>query len=163
LSGRVKMSNDERTVQLTGVSREVATRMLGEEGRMVEGTEEDVARAVPDFRRVNYPSFVAEHAVINGDLHVHFFLPTEAGDLKRADANLQRKWEAYWLETFPKFLSPVAKEYFQSDKPRLVAKYTEEVASWWFCGRGYGDALNPDELALGFERALDGALQASTA
>lgn len=154
---------DERTVQLTGMSRTEATQLLREEGSMVEGTADDVARAVPEFKKVSYPSFVAEHGVVNEDLHIHFFLPEGAGDLKRADANLQKRWGTYWLETFPKYLSPVAKAYFGSDKPRLVAKYTEEVASWWFCGRGYGDALNPEELACGFERALDEALQASMA
>lgn len=152
---------NERTVQLTGMSESEALGTLHQEGVMVEGTADDVAGAVPKFERIQYRMFTAEHAVVNDDLHVHFFLPEEAGDIEKAGAREQESWKAYWLETFRDALSPIAKSYFQADKPRLVAKYTPEVASWWFCARGYGDALNPLELARGFERTLDDALRAS--
>lgn len=152
------MSSDERTVQLQGVDADKAAGMLHTEGQLVEGTEEDIARAVPKFVESARAEFIARSAVVDHDLVVHFFLPRAAGDLKKADANQQKRWEAYWLEQFPQVLSPTAMEYFQADKSRLVAKYTPEVASWWFRARGFGDALDPVALVDGFYVALCGRL-----
>lgn len=155
-------TDEERTVQIGGVAEDRAAGMLHTEGQMTAGTEEDIRRAVPDFTEIELPTFKAKWAVVNGDLQVQFYLPAGAPDLKRAGANEQRRWEAYWLKQFPNALSPVAKKYFQADKPRLVAKYTDEVASWWFCARGFGEAVSPSALAEGFAAALDAELQAST-
>jgi hypothetical protein len=152
------MPSEERTVQLQGVDADKAAGMLSSESRMVAGTKDDVVRAVPRFIESDRPEFFAKHTVIDGDLVIQFFLPKAVGDLRKADANQQKRWEAYWLQHFPKVLSPVAKEYFQADKPRLVAKYTPEVASWYFRARGFGDALSPAALADGFYEALSGKL-----
>ena len=135
-----------------------AAGMLHTEGQMVDGTEEDVARAVPKFTESKRPEFTARFAIINDDIVIHFFLPGEAGDLQRAGANQQKRWEAYWLEHFPKVLNVVAQSYFQADKDRLLAMYTPEVASWYFRARGFGDAVAPSVLVDGFYVELSGKL-----
>jgi hypothetical protein len=152
------MSNDERTVALQGVPEDKVVGMLGSESRLMEGTEADVVRAVPRFVRTELPHFIAEFTVIDGDLVIHFFLPKAAGDLRKADANQQKRWEAYWLEHFPQVLSPVAMEFFQADKRRLVAKYTPDLVSWYFRARGFGNVVDPATLAGQFYAALNGRL-----
>jgi hypothetical protein len=153
------MSNDERVVTIQGLPHEQAVSQL--QGELGEGVEEDVERAVIQFTEKSYKSFRSEYTSVNGDLTIHFFLPAAAGDLKTASPTQIRQWEVYWLKTFPEALSPTAKEYFQSDKPRLVAKYTEEVSSWWFCARGFGDSLSLSTLAERFFEKLDAALMGS--
>lgn len=150
--------SDERTVVLGEVPPDEALRSLQLSSKD-EHTIEEVGRAVPVFKEVKLPEFRAQHAVVSGDLVIQFFLPVPAEELKRADAKVQQRWATYWLEAFPRQLSPVAKLYFQADKPRLVAKYTEELASWWFRARGFGDGLDPDGLAEGFYKRLAEALR----
>ena len=142
--------------------RVVSLKSLTEEqARGVLTGAEDIAlseQSIPRFTMRSYSVFRAEHAVVDGDLVMHFFLP-EGVDLKKADPSLQRWWELYWLKTFPEKLDSVARSYFGAGKERLEARYTEEVASWWFRGRGFGQSLDPSALAEGFERALDSAVE----
>jgi hypothetical protein len=149
----------ERIVELKGVPEKEAPGMLHQEG-LFETTAEKVAAAVPQFTEVKLPEFKARFAFIDNDAVIHFFLPSAAGNLGKADAMTQRKWEAYWMEVFPALLSSVSKEHFRADKPRLVAKYTEDFASWWFRARGYGDSLNPAGLIQTFLEKLASALAA---
>jgi hypothetical protein len=151
------MSN-EKQVSLGEVAPERAVGLLGQEsGR--ESTASDVESAIPKFEEKAYTYFTARHGVVAGDLVIQFFLPKVAVEAaKKGDATSQRKWESFWLETFRDQLSPVAKSYFHAEYPHLVAKYTEEVASWWFRARGYGDSVAPMALAEGFELRLNEAL-----
>jgi hypothetical protein len=158
MKGSISMP-DERTITIQGMSHEQAVSQLS--GEMAEGVEEDVERAVVKFTEKSYRSFRGEYTNVAGDLTIHFFLPAEAGDLKTATPSQVRYWEAYWLQKFPDTLSQVAREYFQADKPRLVAKYTEELASWWFCARGFGDSLSLSMLAEKFFERLDASLAGS--
>ena len=152
--------SDERAVELKGVDEKAAPGMLHQEG-LTETTSDAVAAAVPKFTDVEFPAFRGRYAFIEGNIVIHFFLPSGVGDLRKADATTQRRWEAYWLETFPARLDAVAKVHFQADKRRLAAKYTEELASWWFRARGYGDSLNPKGLTESFLKKLDEALPAT--
>jgi len=106
--------------------------------------------AVIQFTRVeNYTGFNAEYAWVNGDLVVHFFMPPE---LTKAPRQQALKW---WTETFSSCLDAAAQQFFSADYPRLIAKYTEEMTSWWFRANGYGDVLDPDAFALRFFKQLD--------
>ena len=67
--------------------------------------------------------------------------------------------ENYWLTTFPKILDESAKTFFDAGSPRLQAKYTEELVSWWFKAQGYGNRIDPDAYALRFFDVLDAALE----
>ncbi len=157
---------NERTVTLGGVSRARAPGVLHSEGRVSDEDAKklvgEVENAVVQLKQETYKAFRAEHGVKEGDIVVHFFLPLEdPKDLGKADAMTQKSWNTFWLERFPAVLSPVAKEYFQADLPRIAAKYTEEVASWWFVARGFGEVMDPQALAVGFLAKLDGALVSS--
>jgi hypothetical protein len=127
--------------------------------RLVPGTESDVARAVVRYSRIEHQYFYADHTVKEGNIIVHFYLPLpEPAVLQKAGPKCQKSWNAFWLERFPQVLSPVAKEYFQADLPRIAASYTPEVASWWFVARGFGSVLSPELFVSGFLQALDAAL-----
>jgi hypothetical protein len=156
------MSN-ERYVELGELGEKEGAYALGTEAVLTEGHISQVEEAVPQFIEKKYECFTAKHAVVGHDLVIQFYLPEAAGDLKTADARVQRQWESFWLEAFRDALSPVAQEYFQAEYPRLVAKYTEELASWWFRARGFGDSMSPLELAEGFERRLNDRLQNQSA
>jgi hypothetical protein len=149
------MSN-ERQVALVDVDPRVIPGLLSRER---EYTSTEVGEAVPKFEEVQYNSFIAKHGVVGRDLVVQFFLPKSGEEaLRTGDTRLQRQWEFFWLERFRDLLSPVAKEYFRLEYPQLQAKYTEELASWWFRARGLGETVAPLVLAEGFERQLDAAL-----
>lgn len=154
---------NERTVTLSGVPKAQAPGVLHAAGRMTDEQAEqavgEVVNAVVQYTQKEYTSFKAEHGLKDGDLVIHFFLPLEDPKvLGKADARIQKSWNAFWLEKFPAVLSPVAQEYFQADLPRIVAKYTPEVASWWFLARGFGSMMDPQAFAEAFLAKLDAAL-----
>lgn len=95
----------------------------------------------------NFTTFNAEYTYTGDDLVVHFFLPPER---RLPEAR------AYWLETFPACLDASAREFFNAEYPRLMAKYTEEMESWWFKACGYGHVIDPDAFAAKFLKGLDG-------
>jgi hypothetical protein len=99
-----------------------------------------------------YTTFRAELAVTEGDLVFHFY-PTPAAHALKQPTPLQ-----YWTELFPECLDRVARQYFNADESRLSAAYTEEMASWWLRGFGFGHVLEPQKFAYGFLAALDAAL-----
>jgi len=152
------MSN-ERSVSLGELSPTEATASLGREISR-ETTAEQVLEGAPKLTSRSFSGFRADYGVVEGNLVVHFYLPSGLAEaLKKADPRYQQQWEVYWLRTFPDVLSPVAKRYFRADTPRIVAKYTEELASWWFCAKGFGDAIDPDALLLGFLQKMDEGLK----
>ncbi len=77
---------------------------------------------------------------------MHFFLPPER---RLPEAN------PYWLELFPACLDAGARDFFLAEYPRLMAKYTEELESWWFKACGYGHVIDPDAFAVKFLKGLD--------
>jgi hypothetical protein len=108
-------------------------------------------------------SFNAEHSVVEGDIVIHCYVPDQAKPYLKGDNNpAEQKWMSYWLKTFPQVLDPLAREYFDAEYPRLQVKYTEEVASWWFKGQGYGSLIDPKKFVHDFLVKLDVALQASS-
>lgn len=108
-------------------------------------------------------SFNAEHSLIEGNIIIHFFLPNQAKAYIKGDNNPgEQKWMEFWLKKFPAVLDPIARAYFDAEYPRLQVKYTEEVASWWFKGQGYGSLIDPKKFVHDFLVKLDAALQASS-
>jgi len=114
---------------------------------------EDLQSAIPKFDPYHGKYFSAEHAVIGADLVYHFYLPQ--GVVESAGERV----EHYWRVRFASALDSQAQSYFQAGAPRLQAKYTEEMGSWWLRARGYADAVDPNGLALGLYRALEEQLQ----
>lgn len=109
--------------------------------------------AVVQFTPVdNYTGFTAEYAWIDNDLVVHFFLPPEASDPTKGSS---AQWLDWWTTQFPISLDAAARQFFSADYPRLVAKYTAELTSWWFRAHGYGDVLDRDAFAIKFMKDLD--------
>lgn len=107
-----------------------------------------------------FGSFNAEHSILDGNIVIHFFLPSQARKFIKGDNNpAEQKWMEYWIKRFPTVLDPLAREYFDAEYPRLQVKYTQEVASWWFRGQGYGDLIDPKKFVHDFLVKLDAALQ----
>jgi len=107
---------------------------------------------VIDFTVTEYAAFRAEYALNDRDLIVHFFLPDTAN---QKNAQSYRDW---WLNVFPSFLDEESQKYFNAGPPRLSAKYTEEVASWWFRAQGYDHLLDPLSYLEKFFEVLNASL-----
>lgn len=100
-----------------------------------------------------YTTFVAELAILQGDIVFHFYVTDEV--------NAGKNPQLYWKEVFPIVLSKTAEEHFKAQYPRLKAAYTEEKASWWMRAYGFGLVLNPHKYAYSFLATLDAALDAA--
>lgn len=114
-----------------------------------------VIDAVPKFVPVTrFPSFRAEWVLQGGkDLVIHFFRPE---GLASPPSQAHRD---YWLTRFPTFLDSTARSYFHAERPRLQAKYTMEVDSWWFKANSYEHIIDLAGFAEKFLEALDASLR----
>jgi hypothetical protein len=109
-----------------------------------------IAEGVPQFIAVNdYTTFRAEYTLQDENVVVHFFLPPE----------FKEQVGEYWTIRFPRALDATARAYFSADKPRLQAKYTEEMKSWWFRALSYGHIIDLKGFVMGFFDELDRALE----
>lgn len=144
------MSN-ERTVAIGGLEHDKAVDTLGGSKDILLGED-----AVPDFKKVECYSFIAEWALVGPDIQVKFFLPKHA-QLDTPEA--RQAWMDYWLKRFTKVIDRVARQYFEADRPRLIVKWTEEYNSWWFCARRYDYLLDLAAFLLPFFDQLDAALR----
>lgn len=152
-------NSEERTIRLAEPSpTEARSKAIG---MALESPMAGLEKSVPDFKKVNTKSFRAEYDIIEGNVVVHFFLPVQA-DQHIKSPNGRAAWMKYWLEKFPAHLDVVAKKHFDAEYPRLQAKYTEEMASWWLRAQGYGRLLNPKKFMETFFDLLDAALQERT-
>lgn len=133
------MGNEERTVVLGELSHGKALGVLGnQDGTLLE----DVANAIPKFKQQTYETFKAEYDFQDGVLTIHFFLPE------------RKVTEHYWKNLFAEAMDTLGTEHFQATKPRLVAKYTPEMESWWFRAQGYGHIIDIDAYVLRFFEKL---------
>lgn len=153
--------SEERTVNLSDMSQQEAGERFEQESRSA-GDEVNMAgieQAVPVFIKVNdFTTFKAEYTWLGGNLVIHFFLTKEMVQLNGTTEGGPLV-KSYWVQTFPLVLDKTSKDYFQADSPRLQAKYTEELASWYFRAQGYDDCLDPDRLAMVFFERLDQDLE----
>ena len=143
----------ERVVTLNEVEdRGEAGERLGKE-KVIEG----INKAVVAFTKVeDYTTFVAEFGVKDGDLIFHFYLTPEL-DEQPKDGPVA----VYWMSRFPRVLDGTAQDFFKTGPPRLQAKYTQEMQSWWLRAQGFGENLEPDKLAYAFLETLDRDLDTS--
>lgn len=140
------MSKHERTVVLGEVDDGLAERVLQQQKKISLG---QVIDAVPRFTPVtHHPTFRAEYVIQNDeDIVVHFFLPEGV------------QLGTYWTSTFPLTLDRFAQFYFSATRPRLQAKYTDELKSWWFKAHGYGHIVGLEAFIKVFFEGLDVALK----
>jgi len=113
----------------------------------------DLDGAVPDFTcNGNYTTFRVEHALIEGNIVLHFFPPEEMEDGPQL--------LNYWKTIFPTTLDVVARKYFDAESPRLYAEYVPELYSWYFRANGYSHIVDLLSFLEGFFDKLDEALEA---
>jgi hypothetical protein len=134
------MSGEERTVDLRDISKDQAAAAFSGQGGTSLAAVED---SVPKFKKHSYPTFLAEYDLQGNDLVVHFFLPT------------RKVTEHYWKNLFAEALNEIGQEHFQATKPRLLARYTEELHSWWFKAQGYSHIINLDVYVTRFFEKLE--------
>lgn len=145
----------DRQVVLNELSGEDANKRILSETKSQEGIG-GLNSAVIKFIEVNdFTTFKAKFAWIDGDLIVQLFLTSEMKN------NNGPGLKNYWLNTLPTSLNRVAKSHFSADKPRIQAKYTEELASWWFKAQNYFDRIDPNAFAQRFLELLDQDLEQS--
>lgn len=118
-----------------------------------------VANGVPKLQPYDCRSFKAEYGLVDGNIVIHFYLPAHA---KTDTVDARAPWMKYWMERFPDKLDVTARAYFEADRPRLVVKYTEELASWYFRGQGYAHMLDLAAYVRKFLDLLDEELHKST-
>ena len=146
----------ERTVSLGEVAPEQAKGAL----QSLAGSDiGGVANGVPKLVSFECYSFRAEYGLVGDNIVVHFYLPSHA---KTDTPDARKEWMAYWMERFPDKLDVTARSYFEADRPRLVVKYTEELASWYFRGQGYAHMLDPAAFVQKFLSLLDEELRKSS-
>lgn len=142
---------NDRTIELAEVSDAEAETHLNKE-QDIGG----VADAIIRYKQVeDFTTFTAEYAWKGQDIVVHFFTPKEFNSAPT------KQVDPYWLTDFPMSLDRVARAHFRADAPRLQAKYTEELKSWWLLAQGYGNVLDLDAYMIQFFEVLDTDLSAS--
>lgn len=130
------MSNEERTVVLSPLPEETAKLLASKQGAT---RLSDLADSIPQFKKLEYDAFKVEYDYSSGDIVVHFFLPKG-----------KKVTEHYWKVLFAEALDEEGQAYFQASKPRLVARYTEELHSWWFKAQSYGHVIDLESFVLRF-------------
>lgn len=149
----------ERTVSLEGMDQEQAQKRFEDESRTVGGEVGGIQDAVIKFTQIDdFTTFRAEYSWVDDNLIIHFFLTKEMVELNKTEEG-GPSVKQYWLNKFPHALERASKEYFQADSPRLTAKYTTELASWFFRAQGYADRLDPGLFAEKFFEHLDQVLE----
>lgn len=102
-----------------------------------------VTNSIPKFTEVEFKSFKAEYDLSGSNIIIHFFMPK------------RRVTELYWKDLFAQALNDIGQAHFQATAPRLVAKYTEELHSWWFKAQGYDHIIDLPKYLSRFFEALE--------
>lgn len=156
----IKSEGHERKVVLGPIHPEEARKLAMDVASQSCISANSVAKGVPEFTKEAFFSFRAEHTLIEDNLVIHFFVPKHAELCIKGDNNpAERQWMDYWLKVFPVKLDVVARKYFDAEYPRLQAKYTPEMASWWFRAQNYGRLLSPTQFTHQFLEELNTSLQ----
>ncbi len=118
----------------------------------------------------DYTTFRAEFMIEDGDIVFHFFMAPELLEAAKKLAEypvrlktLDEVVRKYWLDSFPRSLDVVARDFFKTDNKRLAATYVDdyELKSWWLKAKGFAnEGLNPAARALALCERLDQALDA---
>jgi hypothetical protein len=146
----------ERTVVFGHVEEGTVGQTLTEQVQDNFSTK-SIADGIPKFTSVDdYTTFRAEYTLKDKDIVVHFFLPQDFRRTGQAAVT-------YWTSTFAVALDSVAQECFQATQPRLQAKYTEELKSWWLRARGYDHLIDVSKFMERFFDRLDEELEKALA
>lgn len=142
--------SEERTVAFGYVEEDKLGDTLRTQQSQDNFQLSDIVDAIPKFKPVEgYTTFRAEYALQDSNIIVHFFLPPDF----RGDKG------SYWAIRFPRALDATAQHCFQATRPRLQAKYTEELESWWLRAQSYDHIVDLDGFMTSFFDLLDGALE----
>jgi hypothetical protein len=136
----------ERYVQVADMSPENMPQAFQGAGPM------DVPRPLT-FDPVEMRYFRAEHTLSDQDIVIHFYVSSA----------VRKNWSEsqiapWWLNDFANSMSNEAQKYFNAGPPRLMAKYTPEVASWWFKAQGFAHMLDVGAFLRAFYEQLDETL-----
>lgn len=173
------MQNSEREVALVDVDNDTASKRLAEAPDIGNVSDAVLQYAVCD----EFTTFSAKYALRDGTDVVIAFFPSSSfrnlvempepskGDadysmkvliLEQLEGRCRSEWDKkmrdFWLATFPNVLSTVAQRHFEAAYPRLQAKYTDELKSWWVRAQGFGHVLDLDRFMGSFFMQLDRAL-----
>lgn len=143
------MSEEERYVKVAEVAEGSAALPFAGTGELNMPEPLEFSQAVKRY-------FQAEYSYPGRDIVIHFFVTDYQKEHWQVD-----QLERWWLNDFAQALSAVAQEYFNATAPRIVAKYTPEVVSWWFKAQGYNHLIDRDAFVLGFLELLDETLHVS--
>ena len=137
-------TTEDRKVILGEIPKDMAIETLVNQPPVnAEGVKENV----PKFKKVTcFTTFFAEYGMMGDDIVIHFFHTPENPDDGKCP---------YWHDMFPTALNDLAQSYFQATAPRLVAKYTEELKSWFFRAQKYSHVLDIDAFVMSFFEKLD--------
>lgn len=145
---------EEKTVVVSGIPEELVGHVLNREATR-GAVSEDISQAVIKYTKSKHTWFDAEFALIDDNIVVHFY---PKGPVEQA-ANKQQFLQ-WWVDgKFPTTLDVVARSHFDADRPRLVAKYTPELYSWWLKAQGFGSLIDPAAFTAKFFEKLDQALE----
>lgn len=147
------LASEERQIVLGEITEKEAKDAL--KGEKKEWNANSLPNAIPEFKESDRYSFKSKWSVIGDDIQIQFFLPKHA---KLDEPRAAEAWQDYWLKKFAATLDEVARKYFDADSPRLLAKYTPELASWWFKAQGFSHMLDPESYVNGFLDLLDESL-----
>lgn len=140
----------EKTVVLSEVSNEQANQLMQDGPRAIKG----LSKAVPEFKKIeDFTTFRAEYAMIGPDLVMHFYGTPEHPNTD----NPNDVW--YWQTYFPNCLEEAGGAHFQASRPRVIAKYTEEMRSWFLKAQRYDHLTNIDAFVKVFCAKLDHVLE----
>lgn len=123
-----------------------------------------IAEAVITFEKVEkFTTFMAEFAVRDGAIIVHFFPPREAHEVSLAthEPRVTAEFLRFWKKKFPWILSPVAENFFKAGPPLLTATYIEEMTSWYMRVGGYAGRDDAADVIMRFFEVLDSAVDAA--
>jgi hypothetical protein len=161
---------------LTDVSDQMANKALRETEAIA-----NVGDGILQYKVVDdYTTFSVKYCLRGDDILVSFFPSPEFRRLAETpspdpgnsaalmsfealEAHCKREWgagtlQSYWLTDFAMALNDVAQKHFNATYPRLQAKYTEELKSWWLRAQGFGHVIDYDALVHRFLELMDARL-----
>jgi hypothetical protein len=117
----------------------------------------NIPDCVPKFVQWQGRAMDAEFTIQGSDIIFHFFHKDMPGDkpVREAVIRPESMTVPKWQEAFPTLLDESARNYFRAEYPRLMARFTGELQSWWLKAQGFGLALAPAALAEGYLELLD--------
>jgi len=135
------MTEAEKSIDISGPAN--AGEAYATYGTQGSTRLNDVTSSIPKFTKVEHTTFKAEYSLTGDNVVIHFYLPK------------RKVTQEYWKKYFAEALNDIGQEHFQATAPRLVAKYTDELNSWWFKAQGYDHIIDLAKYLDRFFEALE--------